>query len=169
MVMSLVTALTLKAQHENMYLFICASMENCGFVYVFVSVELHSSCGGIMQIYCKPLAFTNPRLYTPHHCYELLRFLRYPSLSGAYEVIQHVLCLWLSLCCVFSVHACINVNCPPHRLLIYESYPGLSLLPPERRIYGPICRVCQRENRLMSTNIMNIVLTTCGLQHLTFR
>lgn len=30
----------------------------------------------------------------------------------------------------FTVPACINVSRPPHRLLIYESYPGLSLLSP---------------------------------------
>lgn len=117
----------------------------------------------------QPLAFTSPGLYTPHQCYELLRVLCYSSLSCAYEVIQHVLCLLLSLCCVFSVPACINVSLPPHWPLIYESYPGLSLLPPEGSIDGPICRVCQQENRLMSTNIMNILLTTCGLQHLRFR
>lgn len=79
------------------------------------------------------------------------------------------LCLLLSLCCVFNVPACINVSRPPLRLLIYESYPGLSLLPPEGSIDGPICRVCHQENRLMSTNIMNILLTTYALQHIRFR
>lgn len=68
-----------------------------------------------------------------------------------------------------DVPACINVSRPPHQLLIYESYPGLSLPPPEGSIDGPICRVSHQENRLMSANIMNILLTTCGLQHLRFR
>ena len=79
------------------------------------------------------------------------------------------LCLLLSLYCVSSVPACINVSCPPYWLLIYESYPGLSLLPPEGSIDGPICRVCHQENCLTSTNIMNILLTTCGLQEFRFR
>lgn len=54
--------------------------------------------------------------------------LYYLSLPAAYEVIEHVP-LFFAL--VFNVLACINVSSPPHRLLIYESYPGLSLQPPE--------------------------------------
>lgn len=89
---------------------------------------------GLMQKYCSLrharisdyIPHTNATNYcvscTTHHCLLLTKSL---SMS---------LCLLLSLSCVFNVPACINVSRPPHRLLIYESYPGLSLLPPEGSI-----------------------------------
>lgn len=87
-----------------------------------------------MEKYC---SLSHPRIadYIPHtnvpnycassttyHCLLLMKSL-YMSL-----------CLLLSLGCVFNVPACINVSHLPHRLLIYESYLGLSLLPPEGSI-----------------------------------
>lgn len=47
--------------------------------------------------------------------------------------------------------------------------PRLLLLPQEGNTDGPICRVCHQENPFMSTNIMNIFLTTCGPQLLRLR
>lgn len=89
-------------------------------------------------------------------------FLHMKSFSG-------LLCLLHSFCSVFNAPACINDSWSPQRPLIYEFYPGLSLPPPEGSIDGPICRVCHHENRPLSANIMNILLTTSGLQHLRFR
>lgn len=143
-------------------------MENCGtcmHVYQFGTVQL---MWGIMQMYCSQwhsqildyIPYINALSYyascTTHHCLHMKSF----SIS---------LCLLLSFCCISNVPACFNVSHPPYWLLIYDSYPGLSLLPPEGSIDGPICRVCHQENCLMSTNIMNILLTTCGLQEFRFR
>lgn len=147
------------------HVFVCASTRNCG-VYMGMCLTVWGFAAYVRHYVdiLEPLTFTNLRSYTPQQWYELSRFL-YSSLSCAYEAIQLVLCL----CCVFSVPTCINVSSPPHRLLIYESHPGLSLLPAEGSIDGTICRDHQEENRLMSTNIMNILLTTTGLQQLRFR
>lgn len=134
-----------------------------------VGVEPRCSCEKL----CKCIAAVGIEEtpgYVPH-----TRATSYCSLSTTHHCLLHMksfsvsLCLLLSLCCVFNVPACINVSRPPYPLLIYEFYPALSLLPPGGSIDGPICRVCHQKNRLVSTNIMNILLTTCGLQHLRFR
>lgn len=79
-------------------------------------------CDAIMQKYSK--SQTN---VTNYLCFVL----HYSSLPASYEVIQHGPLSFCSHSAVFfTVPACINVSRPPHRLLIYESYPALSLLSP---------------------------------------
>lgn len=75
---------------------------------------------------CQLVVFKNHGFYTSYQwfCTTYLCLLLMKSLNMS-------LCFLLSLHGVFNVLACINVSSPPHRLLIYESYPGLSLLPPE--------------------------------------
>lgn len=79
----------------------------------------------------QPSASENPGLYSSHQCYELLCFLTTYHCLLLMKSLSMPLCLLLSLCCVFNVQACINVSHSPYRRLIYESYPGLSLLTPE--------------------------------------
>lgn len=78
---------------------------------------------------CQRVVFKNHGFSTLYQwfCTTYLCLLLMKSLNMS-------LCFLLSLYSVFNVLACINVSSPPHRLLIYESYPGLSLLPPEEAL-----------------------------------
>lgn len=90
-----------------------------------------------------------------------------------------VFCIWNHLVCpfvfcssfvVFSVSLHVSMSATlPVGLWFMNLFSGLSLLPPEGSIDGPICPVCHQENCLVSINIMNILLTTCDRQHLKFR
>lgn len=108
-------------------------------------------------------------LYTLQHSSISFYILHNSSMFFSNAVDEQLLCLFLSLCCVFSVFPLINVSQHPYWLLIYESCPTLSLLSTEGSIDGPICQVCHRENCLVSKSIMNILLTSFGRQHLRMR
>lgn len=117
--------------YAEKHVFVC--MENGG-LHALMCLSLLSYAAHVRHYaeISQPLAFKNRKLYTSHHCYcascttyHCLLLMKSLNMS---------LCLLLSLGCVFNVPACINVSHPPHRLLIYESYLGLSLLPPEGSI-----------------------------------
>ena len=159
--------------HENLFICMCkhatlqTCMNICVCVCVCVSVKLCCSC----ETLCKYIAASGNQESWVLHPSAVIQVI---ALSVR---LITVFCIWSHSACPFvfrspfavlcRVPACINVSRPPYRRLIYEFHPGLSLLPPEGSIDGPICRL--QENRLMSTNIMNILLTTCGPQHLRYR
>lgn len=94
-----------------------------------------------------------------------LCFLCYLSLSAAYEVIQHVLLSFAISLRLFhcpSMHQC-QPPSPQAPDLWIVSWSVITVS--SRRHW---CWIHHRENRLMSPNIMNIILTTCGHQHPRF-
>lgn len=138
-------------------------MVACMHSYVFVSVKLRSSCEAL---YRNIAAFGIQESQTIYLTPLLLCFLYYLSLSSAYEVIEHVpLSFALTRLCFQcpSMHQ----RQPPSPQAFDLWILSWSVITASRREHW--CQICHEENCLMSTNIMNILLTTCGQQHLRFR
>lgn len=149
---------------DNMCLFACAVA--CVHLFVCLSVWSYAAHVRLNAETLQPSAFENPRLYAPHQRYELLCFPYYSSLSSAYEVIEHApLSFAFTLLCFQcpSMHQCQPPSPQASDLWILS----WSVITASRREHW--CQICHQENHLMSTNIMNILLTTCGQQHHRFR
>lgn len=85
-----------------------------------------SLCDAIMQKYRESQS-VNPKPMS-QIIYSLLCYLSLSARWWSHSTRPFVFCSCSAA--FFTVPACINVSRPPHRLLIYESYPGLSLLSP---------------------------------------
>ncbi len=95
-----------------MCLFVCPSMGKCGYVHVFVSVELWDWREALRR-YIAAFGVHEYQIIYPTPMLQVIT-LFYSSLPSAYEVIQHVpLSFALPLLCVsMSLHASMSAALP---------------------------------------------------------
>lgn len=114
-------------------------------VWVCLSVRSYAAHVRHYADILQPLAFTNPRFYTPHQCYQC-KVITLPVL------LITVLCIWIHSACPF-------VFCSPSAVFSMSLHASMSAaLPSGFWFMNPIlvCRYCLQKGALMDQYVESV-------------